>query len=755
MKHILPSAVAEDLYEFVFLGTYPRKVVTNSDDPPDSFHSKDLFTPHPTIPSAWKYVTRIDDRVTLLNGEKVLPLPIEGRIRQHAFVREAVVFGIGKAVPGILLFRADDAKELPDGDFVDKVWPAIEEANQHAESFSQISRDMVVPLPSGIGLAYTDKGTFIRAQVYKAFEKDIEQTYNNLENQDEGTVILDHAALVDYLFDLFQQLLGTQISTPDEDLFGLGINSLQAIEIRGAILKHLNLGGNGRKLSQNVVFEQGNILNLAKHLNALRLGTAVAKEKPIRQIKEMAAKYAVAPQPHQETCHRSKENVIVSLSKRFKPSFCSSELTSNSFQVLTGATGGLGVHLLTQLANHPRTSHIYCLLRGQDAAIRLKRSVIERHHLSLPPPDKYTVLISSLHEPNLGLSNKTYATLKERTTHIIHSAWPVNFQVGLPSFSSSLQGLRNLLTLSLSTNTGPRPARLVFCSSISVALDAPPSTKIPEAPIADLGYVSGTGYAASKLVGEKMIESADRDTGANASVVRIGQMVGDTRVGLWNDTEMVPLMIRSALTMDILPKLDGERCCWLPIDICAKAIIEIEGLEISTGDEKGEEGRRLLYNLSSPLSFRWNRDLLPALKGLGLRFETVPFSTWIDRLRNLAGKTAIVTQSGDNVENGEGSVILQNNGHPPIQTEMATVLPLAADPEQNPALKLVDFYEESYGGDPGRHEGDGIVFATDMAETASSSLRNMEGVIESGLLGKMLSVWLRRWKEERECANGQ
>src|SRR5213078_4671350 len=107
----------------VFLAGYPALSVSNSDDPPGSFHSKDVFTPHPVIPERWKYVTRLDDRVTLLNGEKVLPLPIECCIRKHPLIREAVVVGIGKAVPGLLVFRSNAAKGLSDNDFVDAIWP--------------------------------------------------------------------------------------------------------------------------------------------------------------------------------------------------------------------------------------------------------------------------------------------------------------------------------------------------------------------------------------------------------------------------------------------------------------------------------------------------------------------------------------------------------------------------------------------------------------------------------------------------------
>ena len=308
MRNILPKPIGDGAYEFVYLKGYPGKVVSNSDEPPDSFHSRDVFTPHKSIPNAWKYLTRLDDRVTLVNGEKVLPLPIEGRIRQDALVREAVICGVGRSIPGLLLFRADQAKDLSDETFVDRVWPVIETANHNAESFSQIVRDMVIPFPSETSIPMTDKGSVIRAQVYKAFEQDIDEAYNRLDARHEGTMVLELQELETYLLAKAQQILGPKPRTAHDDLFTLGMNSLQAIQLRGTILHDLHFGGNGKRLSQNVVFEQGNVANLAQHLHNLRLSRAYSKEKPIAFMEDLISKYSVMPRSRM---HNGDRNVIV------------------------------------------------------------------------------------------------------------------------------------------------------------------------------------------------------------------------------------------------------------------------------------------------------------------------------------------------------------------------------------------------------------------------------------------------------------
>lgn len=73
--------------------------------------------------------------------------------------------GVDKPVPGLLLFRSQNAAHLNDEKFLDEVWPVIREANIQAEGFSQISRDVVVVVGAEVDYALTDKSSIKRAQV--------------------------------------------------------------------------------------------------------------------------------------------------------------------------------------------------------------------------------------------------------------------------------------------------------------------------------------------------------------------------------------------------------------------------------------------------------------------------------------------------------------------------------------------------------------------------------------------------------------
>ena len=266
-----PVEEGSELCECIVLDGHKGKLMSNSDDPPQSYHTSDLFIAHPSIPNAWKYIGRKDDRVTLINGEKVLPLPIEGRILQDPLVREAVVFGVDRDVPGLLLFRAKAASGLSEAEFVEKVWPAIEDANSRAEAFSQISREMIAVIPEEVECPSTDKSSIKRAAVYRDFKDTINAVYTTLESSMEGTLELDVEQLKEWLLRAFADL-GISLENPETDFFSAGVDSLKAIQMRGLIIKNLSLGGNVTKCGSMIVYDCGNAARLAKKLVAIRLG---------------------------------------------------------------------------------------------------------------------------------------------------------------------------------------------------------------------------------------------------------------------------------------------------------------------------------------------------------------------------------------------------------------------------------------------------------------------------------------------------
>lgn len=667
----------EGVFECVVLDGLPSKVISNSDDPPNSFHTRDTFVRHPTIPDAWKYLGRLDDRVTLINGEKVLPIPYEHQVRQSELVQDCLVFGVDRAFPGLLVVPSDRAQGMSKKELLDELEPALKTANGRVEKFGQISREMVEVLEPGTDYPRTDKGTMIRAACYLKFADLIDAVYVRFESGDEAQKRkLNADELQAYLVDLFANRIGVQGLDLNTDFFDAGTDSLQAIAARGHLMRELDLSG--AVLGQNVVFEHPSIAQLAAHLSALITGdTPTHQPSEIDLMHHLVAKYS-----------------------SFPPFIPGNICPTTSTVLLTGATGSLGAHILAQLLPLAHISRIYALVRAPTPAAahaRILASLATRH-LSPPPhllAQKLVALPSDLSDPHLGLPDPTYADLTHTLTHAIHAAWAVNFNLGVQSFEPHhIRGTRHLLLLARSV-PHPRPAHLSFISSISAAAATTPlPATVPETLVPHAEWAQPMGYARSKWVTEHVVAAG------GGTVLRTGQIVGDSVHGVWNASEAIPLMIRAAVGVEALPGL-GERPAWLPVDGCAEAIVTLSGCGVPWGEE-GEDARGGVYHVQNSKTFGWSEELLPELRRAGLGFEVVGRREWVRRLR-------------------EGE----------------------QDPRVNPTVKLVDFFAGKYDHDGLGREG--LVFETGKAGGRSRVVGEGVDVIGTGVVARCVREWLKSW----------
>ncbi|GAB7348311.1 hypothetical protein MBLNU459_g6290t1 [Dothideomycetes sp. NU459] len=660
--HFAPRA--ENTFECVVLDGWRSKVTSNSDDPPNSFHTSDLFQPHPDIPNAWRYVARSDDRITLFNGEKVLPIPIEHQIRQNVFVKEALVFGNGKALPGLLVVPSERGTKLSKEEFIKQIWPSIVLANKRSEGFSQISEEMIEVLDTNTDYPATDKGTIIRAASYKRFSSLIDAVYKRFENGagsgPSAKLTLSVSELESFLLQKIEARSNLKSLAATTDFFDAGVDSLQAITIWAYLNKSLDVGK--AQLGQNVLFEYPTVERLAQHLYGLRIGMTTKQEDETGIMQELITKYT-----------------------QFERS------SSKSSEVI----------LLTD-----HVTRVYCLVRASSESAATDRVLSTLHAKRLMPfanLNKVVALPSDLGRSDLGLSSVALSEIRRALTKVIHSAWAVNFNLGIRSFEQQhIKGVYNLLNLCLSVS-GIHPAQFYFCSSISAAAGTPLPATIDEAPVEHLTYAQSIGYARSKLVAEKIVQKAAESKNMVAKVLRVGQIVGDSEHGIWNTTEAICLMIQSAATMGVLPALD-ETPSWLPVDVVAEVILDLSSINISNdGDHTGLCDPLVVYQVQNPRLFHWTDDLLPALRQAGLQFKTIPQREWIQCLR----------------------------GSDP-------------DPVKNPTRKLLSFFEDKYDNENlGRQ---GLKFKTEKTENASKTMRGGMDIVGTDLIDKIVKQWRASWR---------
>jgi len=651
-----------DAYECVIADGWKSKVVSNQPD--GSYATRDLFVRHPTKTDRFKYVGRLDDWLALVNGEKINPVQFEQTVLTDSRVAEAVVFGAGQVAAGLVIVAAKGYDGVSEDEFIKLVQPTIDVANARAEAYAKIDREHIrVMRAEAINdCPKTDKGTVIRAAFYKKFEALIKSVYEDAERATGGHLELDRDGTVTWLKKTVAEILDRDEAkaapiAEDTDFFTLGLDSLGAYRVFSRIVKTLDLGPRASEVAGNVCFEYPNVAALASYLSALRSGGSFTKRGELDEMQALIDRYgAFSPQ---RVTDAGAPRVVL----------------------LTGATGSLGAHILAELLRTPGIEKIYCLNRGSDPQGRTRES-LKLRGLDVAPAlfdARVESLSTDLTKPGFGVPAGKLAGVNL----VIHNAWSVNFNMGVASFEAQLQGARNLIDFAFQSN-----ARFFFVSSVSCAVRSGPV--VAETHVSRLTDAQETGYARSKLVAERLCKLA-HEAGLDARALRIGQIVGDTRLGQWSATEGVPLMIRAAVSLGALPAL-SDTLTWLPVDTVAKVIVEL----------CHSAAHQDVYNLLNPKSIDWTRDLLPMLRAAGLSFEQVTAADWLARL---------------------------GASNP--------------DPAVNPTIKLLDFYKSKYAVPK---TGPAVFYETKLTEAASPTLRAV-GAPDAALIGKMVKYWTTEcWK---------
>ena len=721
--HISFEPQEDGLAELVIGPLWPHMAKRNRED--GSFATADLFQRHASIDCGWRYHSRSDSQLTLATGKKFDPAPLEAAISTSPLLKEALIFGNGEQSPGALLFRSQESEELTSEDLLYSVWPHIEKLNSESQSHTRLSKNMLVIMPkSSPGLEKSSKGTIMRGlgekkyatEIRNAYEKDLIGTMGAARSGENQIVIANQDVPVAVL-KIIKEVIGSQDTiSEDVDLFTYGVDSVACMRIR-AMLQNRLLPPKCAQLPLNIVYDCGTIKNLSQYLLTIRKGGKYEKEDELLQMNTYVSQHsAFKDEPRQKLT----DDLATEAENRYED--------EGEVVVLTGATGALGAHILDQLRSSSRVSKIHCLVRAASptaATERVSKSLLARNKAPLPKTSTTKVHCHSckLSDPFLGLSSSSaksneqtedlYTTLARRTTIIIHAAWAVNFSMRLSSFlKDHIGGLQHLINFALSSHSA-EPPRFIFCSSTASVLGPKTASPIPERISHDPTSASSLGYSRSKWVAEGICEQAHLNSRLHkrVSVLRIGQLCGDTKNGIWNASEAWPIMLSSVRVTNNLPDL-REPLDWLPVDIAAEAVIEAacsKHLDAISHEQHHETP--VLHILNPNTQTTWTNLLkwLQTQKSCP-SFTILPPDQWVKTL----------TQALDNEKDEEGKR------------------------SQHPAKKLLGLWEDAYlpKGKGGGEENEKPSFTMTKTFNAINVLRHVKPVDEA-LVVKIWS-WIQK-----------
>ncbi|KAJ7113690.1 L-aminoadipate-semialdehyde dehydrogenase [Mycena crocata] len=672
LDYLVMEPRGDNTFEAVVKDGYPPKIETNRPD--GSYATKDLFLRHPVHENWYKYIGRLDDTLVQTLGEKTNPVPIELAIRGNSpYVAEAIVFGAGRPQTGCLILPSEQAKGLSNAELMDRVWPVVEQANAQAPTHSRLLPEMIEILPHGTEIPIATKMSILRPACYAKFKDIINGVYARFEQEgDEASKLrLAKPELEEFILNAIVKALGpAKAANIDRtvDLFAFGVDSLQGTRVRNVCQKELFLAG--KTLGQNVVYEYPSVEKLAEHILSLQSGVSQEADQHEAQMLAMVDKWLANVATHAPAAGTAPR------------------LENAHVIVLTGASGSLGAHILHQLTASPSVKKVICLSRATshaDSERRIAESMQARK-LPAPPTEKFVSYAANANAALLGLTESEYDAIRDEVTDVIHNAWPVNFALGLTSYDEHVGGAVNLINLCLAS---PRasPAAFFFSSSISCRQGAPDATCVEDFAPAP-STAAGTGYARSKWVVEKLCQRASERAGIPVGVLRIGQMVGDSVTGVWNETEAWPLMFKGANTVGALPTVD-EHPSWLPVDYAGQGIAEV----VLSHPAKSA----VVYHIVNPnITASWD-DILAGLRSAGLKFKTVERTQWVERLAK---------SDSDGVK--------------------------------NPVIKLLPFFQLRYG----KAHRPPMVFLTDETAKAAPSIRASPPISPA-----LVAKWVAHWRE--------
>lgn len=362
---------------------------------------------------------------------------------------------------------------------------------------------------------------------------------------------------------------------------------------------------------------------------AVAIGDAVDIDLPLTAVYEypdvgsLARFIEVGGAPPARICTLDRMRADGALASDIAPRRGTPPLTRNAQEVLlTGATGFVGAHLLRELLDQSPVV-VHCLVRGADAAQRLRANLDRYDLLAHDTLRRVRIVSGDLTQPMLGLGRTAYAELARRIGAIYHGAAAVDWVQGYDGLrDANVVGTREVIRLACHDAATP----LHFLSSLGVCYSTRAPTAVDET--ADVFASAGglhLGYAQSKCVAEELVRSAG-SRGLPVTILRPALVSGHSLTGASNGDDLLARFITGCIRMRAAPDLDWRVDC-VPVDHVARAVVVLSRDHV--------EGTAVAH-LANSRARHW-RECVLWLRLCGYDIELLPYRDWMRALTASTG----------------------------------------------------------------------------------------------------------------------
>lgn len=294
-----------------------------------------------------------------------------------------------------------------------------------------------------------------------------------------------------------------------------------------------------------------------------------------------------------------------------------SESIKNVF--LTGSTGFLGAHILSDLCQASSVEKIYCLVRARskkEAQRKIEQSIY-KYCLNIEIAKIYPIL-GDLSLQNLGLSKSKFDHLSINVDLIIHNGAYVNHILNYDALrASNVNATIELINMATKFKLKP----LHYVSTLSAACNHLKGKMIKETFIElDTNEIPPKdGYSQTKWVSEILLSKADK-LGLPVKIYRPGWIIGQSKTGIMAaENNHLYLLIKGCIQLKHAPNWDIT-INLMPVNIVSNFIVNTSLLNNTYH----------IFNLIHPcLNLKW-KNLFNYLKNhRQLQIDLISSSAWL------------------------------------------------------------------------------------------------------------------------------
>ncbi|MEV7302410.1 amino acid adenylation domain-containing protein [Streptomyces clavifer] len=517
-----------------------------------------------------RYLGRLDDEFKI-SGHRVQPAEVESALLSHPGIKDAAVVG----------------QVLPDGT---RRLTAHLVAAEDQPPLSAVRDHLKTRLPAA--MIPTSLNFLARLPLTLSGKTDRAALLAQLPSPGVTAGTFQDRTLTKAVTDVWREVLAAGDLTEHDDVFDRGAQSLQAIQAANRLAAEL-----GREVKVAWLFQHATSAALAAYLAAesgsgpdnLTTGSVLPST--------LAAGTILTPgiQPGADTAAWPPQRVL-----------------------LTGATGFVGTHLLTELLRRT-DAEVVCAVRAAspDTALERVHSALAAADLPLPPDQHHrvTAFPADLDRPLLGLGDEQWDELRATVDAIVHNGAAVSvvrdYTALRPANTDSTHDLLRL--------AAPRRIPLHYVSTLSVG---PPRSLSAEFTESFLPAHEGLryGYQQTKWASEHLLEQA-AERGLPVTIHRLGRVVGPIGTGRVNRQDFLWTVLRAGVPAGLVPDLFTEES-WTPADRVAAEIVV-------TGPGTRHPAAVVHHHAGTPVR---QEDLHRWLREYGYTVEALALDTWRERI---------------------------------------------------------------------------------------------------------------------------